>query len=130
MGLSLARVVAAVIVRGDRMLLAKRPLGKRYGGLWEFPGGKVEGAESDFEALRRELAEELSLRVVSISSPLAAFADPGSTFLVVFVPTRVEGEPRCREHTALQWVTVRELGAVPLAPTDSLLVSSGLLHGG
>jgi processive 1,2-diacylglycerol beta-glucosyltransferase len=49
-------VVCAIIVRGDRVLLAQRPPDKKLGGLWEFPGGKVERGESAEAALHRELA--------------------------------------------------------------------------
>jgi 8-oxo-dGTP diphosphatase len=59
------RVVAAVIKRNDYYLICKRPKGKRHGGLWEFPGGKVEEGENIETAARRELAEELDLSVLS-----------------------------------------------------------------
>lgn len=112
------RVVAAIIERGDRVLLALRPAGKLHGGMWEFPGGKVEANETDFEALRRELAEELGLRVTSTSSPAGAFQDPDSDFWVVFIPVTTDNEPECREHSAIQWVTWSDIEAMPLAPTD------------
>ena len=54
-----ARVVAAVIRRGDRILIARRRDGAERGGQWEFPGGKVEAGEGEPEALRREIREEL-----------------------------------------------------------------------
>ncbi len=58
-----ARVVAAVIRRGSRILIAQRREGGERGGQWEFPGGKVESGESDPEALRREIREELGCEV-------------------------------------------------------------------
>lgn len=57
------RVVASVIEHEGRLLVCKRPAHKRHGGLWEFPGGKVEPEESDFKAVERELEEELGVRV-------------------------------------------------------------------
>ena len=54
-------VVAAVIVRGGRVLVSQRRPGSRQGGRWEFPGGKRERGETDREALRRELVEELGV---------------------------------------------------------------------
>ena len=122
----LIRVVAAVIERGRQVLVALRPPDKRHGGMWEFPTGKVEGAESDVDALRRELAEELGLRILSTAPPIAAFRDPGSPFLIVFVPVKTEGEPECREHLALRWVDWIdwcELGLLPLAPGDLRFVA-------
>jgi 8-oxo-dGTP diphosphatase len=67
------RVVAAVVRRGDRLLLTQRPPGGPLGLMWEFPGGKIEEGESPEHALVRELHEELGvqarpLEVVEVSS--------------------------------------------------------------
>jgi 8-oxo-dGTP diphosphatase len=53
------RVVAAVVRRGDTILLTRRPDRPGRPGQWEFPGGKVEPGEAEPDALRRELREEL-----------------------------------------------------------------------
>jgi 8-oxo-dGTP diphosphatase len=112
------RVIAAAVKREDRFLVCERPLNKRHGGLWEFPGGKVEPNESDESAARRELAEELGVHVESVAEPDFSIADPDSPFLIVFVPTTITGEPTCHEHTALAWHTPTELLSLPLAPSD------------
>ena len=59
--------VAAGVIRGadGHVLIAKRPLDKHQGGLWEFPGGKVEEGETAEAALARELAEELGIAVIA-----------------------------------------------------------------
>lgn len=57
------RVVAAVIRRDGRILISRRHDGAERGGLWEFPGGKVEAGESEPGALRREILEELGCEV-------------------------------------------------------------------
>jgi mutator protein MutT len=62
------RVVAAVIQRNDQYLLCQRPAHKRHGGLWEFPGGKVHDGETDFDAISRELTEELEVGVVRVGN--------------------------------------------------------------
>ena len=127
------RVLASVIRREDSLLICQRPPHKRHGGLWEFPGGKVEGDESDESAARRELAEELGVHVESVGAPDFSIADPDSPFLIVFIPTTITGEPTCHEHTALAWLTPAELTKLPLAPSDRryvefLLARKGNAH--
>lgn len=112
------RVIAAVISRGDRYLVCQRPTEKRHGGLWEFPGGKCEPGESDADAARRELHEELGVEVVAVSSEKFAVTDPGSPFLIAFVPVRIVGEPICHEHSDLAWGTMQEIATFALAPSD------------
>jgi mutator protein MutT len=120
------RVVAAVVSRGDELLVCQRPLDKRHGGLWEFPGGKREPGESDADALRRELHEELGVEVIEVGGEEVAFHDHGSPFLIAFVPVRIAGEPHCHEHIALAWAPPRELARMALAPSDRRFVEHRL----
>ena len=112
------RVIAAVISRGDDLLVCQRPLEKRHGGLWEFPGGKCEPGESDADAARRELREELGVEVIEVGDEELVIADPDSPFLIVFVAVRIAGDPTCHEHIALRWGRPSELADLPLAPSD------------
>jgi 8-oxo-dGTP diphosphatase len=112
------RVIAAVVARGDALLVCRRPPHKRHGGLWEFPGGKCEPGERDEDTARRELHEELGVEVLGTGAEEFAIEDPGSPFHIAFVPTRIAGEPTCHEHTALRWATLAELATLPLAPSD------------
>ena len=116
------RVIAAVIRRGESFLLARRPAHKRHGGLWEFPGGKLEEGESLLDAARRELREELGVEVVAVGESLWKRRDPGSIFEIVFVAVEIEGEPSALEHEELRWVDVAELTGLDLAPTDRAFV--------
>ena len=111
-------VLAAVIRREDRYLVCQRPQGKRHGGLWEFPGGKVEPGESLLDAAHRELTEELGVAAVSVGEPIFSAHDDGSAFVIHFVPTEIEGEPVCLEHAALRWATLAEVATLELAPSD------------
>jgi 8-oxo-dGTP pyrophosphatase MutT (NUDIX family) len=111
-------VIAAVATRGDALLVCQRPPHKRHGGLWEFPGGKCEPGEPDGDAARRELREELGVEVIDVGAEAFAIADPGSPFLIAFVPVTFAGEPVCHEHTALVWGTPTEIDRLPLAPSD------------
>lgn len=113
------RVLAAVVFRDGLVLVGRRAVHKRHGGLWEFPGGKLEPGETHLEAARRELEEELHLDVTSVRGHLVSFADPGSPFVVEFVEVEAEGEPRATEHDAIDWVAPRQLQEFPLAPADA-----------
>ena len=115
-------VLAAVIRRGNARLLAKRPAHKRHGGLWEFPGGKLEPGESWKDAAERELREELGVEVVTVGDPIFRRTDPGSAFEIVFVPVEIQGEPQPLEHDELRWVPLAEMRDLELAPTDRAFV--------
>ncbi len=110
------------------MLVGQRPTHKRHGGLWEFPGGKCESGESDAEAIQRELAEELAVDVIAVGQQMYAVHDPGSQFIIAFVPVEVHGQLKCLDHSELRWGTLHELAELPLAPSDRRFVDF-LLHG-
>ena len=112
------RVVAAVVRRRNRYLVCRRPLAKRHGGLWEFPGGKIEDHEAEIDAVRRELREELGVLAIDAGPAQIELRDAGSPYLIAFLPVRIAGRPVAREHTAVRWATLDQLLALPLAPTD------------
>jgi 8-oxo-dGTP diphosphatase len=116
------RVLAAVVRRDGKYLVCQRPPEKRHGGLWEFPGGKLESGETLLDAARRELAEELGVSTTGVDEPLFSVIDPASVFNIEFVPTRIEGTPKCLEHSALAWLPLEELHFLPLAPSDRQFV--------
>jgi mutator protein MutT len=116
------RVLAAVIERAGRYLICQRPAHKRHGGLWEFPGGKLEPGESDEDAATREMQEELGVRVTAVGTEQLLVHDAGSPFHIGFVPVVIEGEPACLEHAALAWVTPEEMAQYDLAPSDRRFV--------
>lgn len=128
--MTVIRVIAAVIEREGRWLVGRRPQKKRHGGLWEFPGGKLDPGETPLEAARRELAEELALRVDAVGDHrIMAVEDDGSPFVVEFFRVRVSGAPEPLEHTQIGWFRLDELREMPLAPADSAFVE-WLLDGG
>jgi mutator protein MutT len=116
-------VVAAVIEREGRYLLGKRPEHKRHGGLWEFPGGKLDPGESWTEAAARELDEELGLAVSGMGRTLFEAADPDSRFVIRFIEVEVKGSPEAREHSSVGWFSPAELAGMPLAPSDAAFVA-------
>ena len=116
----MADVVAALIWREGKFLIAKRPAGKKRGLLWEFVGGKVEEGEDRRDALVRECREELDIEV-----------EPGELFMHVVheypdvtVPlylyrcTIRDGEPKMLEHADLRWITPEEIGGYEFCPAD------------
>jgi 8-oxo-dGTP diphosphatase len=111
-------VLAAVIVRDGRYLICKRPPHKRHGGLWEFPGGKLEAGETNEGAARRELAEELGVVVSAVGVPVLSLHDDGSPYTIVFVPVEINGDPQALEHDDIRWLTPAELVDLSLAPCD------------
>lgn len=115
-------VVAAVVRRGDRYLLCRRPAHKRHVGLWEFPGGKVREGETLSAAIARELTEELGICTGSVSDPIACIGDEGSDFVICFLNVAVQGEPVAHEHDEIGWFTAAEMQSIELAPADRSLV--------
>jgi mutator protein MutT len=120
------RVLAAVIRRGDDYLLCRRPAHKRHGGLWEFPGGKLEAGESLLDAARRELMEELGVEVSSLGRTLLVVHDEGSCFRIEFVEVEIAGRPSALEHEEIAWLGQLEIKERDLAPSDRMFVVSCL----
>ena len=120
-------VAACALVDLDgRVLLARRPEGKKMAGLWEFPGGKLNPGETPEVALIRELKEELGIDVAS--SCLAAFAfashsyDTFHLLMPLFLCRRWRGTPQAREGQTLAWVHASKLGEYAMPEADRPLV--------
>lgn len=113
-------VAAALLDRNGRVLMQQRKLSKQHGGLWEFPGGKVEPDETLDTALVRELREELGIAVDPARiEPLAFAARPGEPVVVMlYICTVWQGEPQCLDAEAVGWFTHAELMALPMPPLD------------
>lgn len=113
-------VVAAVMARDGAVLCARRKAGGETGGRWEFPGGKVEPGETRESALRREIDEELSLRVTvgSFVMTVEHRYESFSVSLHAYEATPEEGEPVPREHQELRWLPRRDLRTLDWAPAD------------
>src|SRR5688572_2142488 len=124
-------IVAAVIITEGRVLACERSAPPEVAGRWEFPGGKVEAGETDEQALARECAEELGVRVevgarVGPDVPLAH----GRAVLRVYAARLLDGDrPQALEHTSMRWLSADELDTVHWLPADKPIVAElpGLL---
>ena len=117
----------ALIDRDGRVLLAQRPEGKQFAGLWEFPGGKLDDGETPEEALIRELKEELDVNTdASCLAPIAfASHNLGEIHLLMplFVCRKWNGTPKPLEAQGLKWVKSAELLAMDMPPADRPLAA-------
>ncbi|HSG89750.1 MAG TPA: NUDIX domain-containing protein [Pseudomonadales bacterium] len=125
------RVVAALLLRDGRLLLARRGPGMDLEGCWEFPGGKVEAGESAAAALERELEEELGIRTRSLLHLATSDFDGagGRAIRLEGWLTHLEaGEPEVREHDALAWLLPEQVDRASLAPADGPLLDALIAH--
>jgi 8-oxo-dGTP diphosphatase len=118
--------VVAAVIRDDegRVLLTQRPEGRHMGGLWEFPGGKIDSGEAPTDALARELEEELGMEI-AVEQPLtfAVHEEPGLRILLLFYDARVvSGEPHGHEGQGVEWVPIADLPSYPTPPADAELI--------
>lgn len=128
MNVNLLLVVACALVDADRrVLIAQRHEGGAMGGLWEFPGGKMEPGETPEEALLRELKEELDISTkTACLAPLTFASHAYENFhllMPVFVCRKWEGLPQAHAHQALKWVRPQALRDYPMPPADIPLIA-------
>ena len=126
-GRKLLLVAAAALIDAEsRVMLARRPEGKRLAGLWEFPGGKLEPGETPEAALARELAEELGIGLAESCVAPFAFAshayDAFHLLMPLYLCRRWTGAPIGREGQRLAWVRPQHLADYPMTPAGKPLV--------
>ena len=112
MSLRVVHVAVGVVVNKDgNILIAKRPEQSHQGGLWEFPGGKVEPGETLFHALERELFEELAIHIISTQPLIKIRHDYGDKIVLLDVHKVNEftGEAKGNEGQPIQWVSPQAL---------------------
>ena len=123
-------VVAAVIERDGRFLVARRLAGTHLAGYWEFPGGKVQPGESCEAALHREMAEELDVGITHARRIFgAAHPYPERIVELHFYRVELTGEPQPALGQELRWIGRDELGSLKFPPADAALID-GLINAG
>lgn len=123
---SIAIVAACALVNEAReVLIAKRPPGRSFAGLWEFPGGKVEQGEGPEEALVRELKEELGIEIAKVDLTPLTFASHAyrdfHLLMPVYLCARWRGTLAAQEGQELLWVRPEDLVRYDMPPADEPL---------
>nr|WP_050727460.1 (deoxy)nucleoside triphosphate pyrophosphohydrolase [Vulgatibacter incomptus] len=115
------RVVAALLSRGETILVQQRPPGKSRGLLWEFPGGKVEAGESDEAAVARECSEELGVQVEvgpKLWETAHVYADLAVELALYRARMSPDAVPQPYEAHQLAWVERSRLPELPFCEAD------------
>ena len=116
-------VAGGLISAPDRegvFLLTRRKSEQELGGFWEFPGGKVEPGESPTEAVKRELREELGIKVSVGDVFEIGFHgdDTKDIILIIYCCSIVHGTPRCHEAEEMRWLSPNEIVNLRMPPAD------------
>jgi A/G-specific adenine glycosylase len=114
------QVTAAATLHEGKVLVAQRRHDDMLGGLWEFPGGKVEEGEDLPESLVREMREELGV-LVAVGTPLTVVNHAYTHFRITlhaYVCRLVSGEPQCLECAAYRWADAGALADLPMSVAD------------
>src|SRR5690554_6293328 len=123
--------VIAAVIRDDqnRILIAKRPDHVHQGGLWEFPGGKLEAGEPRFDGLVRELREELGISVTDARPLLDIRHDypDKSVRLDVWLVSGFDGEAHGAEGQPVRWVAASELDEYEFPAANAPIVRAAQL---
>ncbi len=119
------QVAVGVIKRDDHIFIAKRDESQHQGGLWEFPGGKIEANESPLSALSRELDEEVGIEVTHAQPLLEIDHDYGDkrVTLHIFVVTEFNHEPTAKEGQQTTWVAINALGDYAFPAANQAIVA-------
>lgn len=113
-------VVAAIIKNNNNEILIAQKNDGPYSGYWEFPGGKIEENETEEDALKREILEELNLEI-NVEDYICKIEYNYPTFhlsMRCYYATIKQGEISKNVHSDIRWVNKRELKYVNLLPAD------------
>ena len=117
-------VVAAVIEENNRFLLTRRQPGVHLAGMWEFPGGKIDPAETHAAALEREMREELDTDI-AVGALLfhTTHEYPDRAITLYFYRCALAGTPRPLLGQEMRWVPRDELASLGFPPADEALIT-------
>ncbi|MEL7426165.1 MAG: (deoxy)nucleoside triphosphate pyrophosphohydrolase [Bacteroidota bacterium] len=118
--MDIIKVVCGIIWSDDKIFVCRRRKGKSMSGYWEFPGGKIESGESQQEALKRELWEELEMKV-EVGDYLGKSEHDYGSFIIELYGYHcsvVTYKGKLSDHDSYQWVTADQLSEIGLTPAD------------
>ena len=123
---NIIRVTAAIIESGDKILIAQRKSEDDiFGGLWEFPGGKIENGETPEECMARELMEELEIKVevgTLITSNKHRY--PNGIFeLLAYRVQHIWGNFVLNDHDEIKWITIDEISNFEFPPANTPIIN-------
>ena len=118
----------ALIDDENKILIGKRPVGKVFENLWEFPGGKVKKNETVEQALIRETKEEINIDLSKNCIAPLVFStyenENVNVIIFLFISRKWNLEPTCKFHTELKWVKANNLNNYNMPPANKFLVTS------
>jgi len=117
-------VIAAIIIKDNKVLISQRAPKENLAGKWEFPGGKTEQGETPQECLKREIREELEvdIDVLDFFGESIYAYHSGTIQLMAFWCKWISGEFTLNVHSNMAWVNRQELDLYDFAPADIPLV--------
>lgn len=118
------QVTCALIVNGEKILVAQNNKSSDHPFQWEFPGGKIKPGETERDCILREIMEELNLKIEVMEAliPVEYDYQIKSIRLIPFVCRLVSGEIELNDHNAIKWLAETELDNLNFAEADRLLI--------
>jgi A/G-specific adenine glycosylase len=120
--------IGVAVIRNDKgeILIDRRPENGLLGGLWEFPGGKIEPGETVQECIKREIQEELGI-AIAVENPVITIDHAYTHFKVtlnVYYCRHLSGEPQAIECQEIRWVTLDEIDQYPFPKANSRIIEA------
>ena len=114
------KVVAAVIFRENKILIARRKKGKHLESCWEYPGGKTEKNEEEKKALKRELKEEFNIEASIDKYLTESFHEYENVNinLKAYLVRDFLGDFKLSDHDKIEWIKIEGIKKYDFAPAD------------
>ena len=124
--MKIIKVVAAILQKEDKILIARKKQGKPLAGYFEFPGGKIEEGETPEESLIRELMEEMNIKIAVkeyIGEIIYDYGNDKVISLLGYTAKIIDGEIKLSDHDIYEWVTLEQINNYKIAPADIPLIN-------